>query len=833
MNLLHTILSSGSFLPHGHCYLWKPAILWAQILSNGSIGIAYVAIASMLAYLVNRGSYLPFKGMGLAFGAFIVTCGITHFFDVLVIWHPLYWLDSGVRIVTAAASVGTAIMLPPLIPRALTLARGAEAARRRGVELEAVVEDLESLYERTKQADELKTEFFANVSHELRTPLALIIGPAEKLLGAANLSAEQRRDAEVLLRNARTLKKHVDDLLDVAKLEAGRQGLRYARADAAELLRAVAAHFEGLADERGMRYTVEAPASLHAELDVDKTRRVVLNLVANAFKFTGAGGAVRCALRGSDAEIVIDVADSGPGVPPEQRALIFERFHQAESSAARRFGGTGLGLAIARDFVELQRGRLEVRDAPEGGALFRVVLPRRAPADIDVEAQAGASEAFAGDARQALAELRTLGAAPRTEASAEGPLALVVEDNADMNRFVAETLAPDYRVQQAFDGRRGLELAERLAPDLIVSDLMMPEHTGEELVAAIRKRPALDAVPILLLTAKTEEDTRVRLLRTGAQDYLTKPFSADELRARAANLVVVKRVRDVLQGEISARYEDLERLAREVTHRQRELRTALEAARVAREQAERASRIKSDFLGLISHELRSPLAVLQLQVERLELGGAGLSDEAAGVLARMRRSTRQLGELIESLLQHARLRGGPLDPALAPVDAAALAHDVIDELRERAAEKGIALELRVVEPLPALATDRALVRVVIWNLVANGVKFTKEGGVTLEVDAGGDTHRFVVADTGRGMSAAEQARVFEPFESAESMRNKHTPGLGLGLALVRDLVSAIGGTLELESAPGRGSRFTVTLPSVSKEGAAASRPNAPARGSEP
>ncbi len=384
-----------------------------------------------------------------------------------------------------------------------------------------------------------------------------------------------------------------------------------------------------------------------------------------------------------------------------------------------------------------------------------------------------------------------------------------------MNRLVAETLAPDYRVERAFDGRRGLELAERLSPDLVVSDLMMPEHGGEELVAAIRQRPALDAVPILLLTAKADEDLRVRLLRAGAQDYVTKPFSADELRARAANLVVVKRVRDVLQREISARYEDLELLAHEVTERQRELRTALEATQAAREQAERASRIKSDFLGLISHELRSPLAVLQLQLERLErleLAGAGRSEDALAILARMRRSTRQLAELIQGLLQHARLRGGRLDPVMEAVDAEALAREVVDELRERAEDKGLHLELRVTGPLPALATDRALLRVVIWNLVANGVKFTKEGGVTLEVDTVGDTHRFVVADTGRGMSAAERARVFEPFEQGEDVRNKHTPGVGLGLALVRELLAALGAGLQLESASGRGSRFTVVLP---------------------
>ncbi len=186
-------------------------------------------------------------------------------------------------------------------------------------------------------------------------------------------------------------------------------------------MRLVAAHFEGLAGERSMRFTVEAPSALPAELDVDKTRRVVLNLLSNAFKFTGAGGAVRCTLRGTEAAVVIDVADAGPGVPPEQRGVIFERFRHAEGPDSRRFGGTGLGLAIARDFVELQGGRIEVRDAPEGGALFRVELPHRAPVGIEVDAQVRASDSFDGDARQALAELRSAPGAAALSTAAEAP----------------------------------------------------------------------------------------------------------------------------------------------------------------------------------------------------------------------------------------------------------------------------------------------------------------------------------------------------------------------------------------------------------------------------
>jgi signal transduction histidine kinase len=181
--------SSEFFMPHGHCYLWQPGLLWLEACSNTLIGLSYVAIASTLSYLVFRVREIPFKAMYLAFGVFIITCGVTHFMDVWTIWTPDYWLDGTVRVVTAAASVGTAIALPPLVPKAVALVRGATAAQDRGIALETAVADL-------------------------RTPLTLILGPVAKLRSSADLTDEQRRDLDVVFRNAQMLLKHVNDLLD-------------------------------------------------------------------------------------------------------------------------------------------------------------------------------------------------------------------------------------------------------------------------------------------------------------------------------------------------------------------------------------------------------------------------------------------------------------------------------------------------------------------------------------------------------------------------------------------------------------------------------------------
>ena len=196
MPSLSELFSAEWFMPHGHCYRWEPGLVGLQVITNGAIGLAYAGIAAALVVLVRRVRDIPFKPVYVAFGTFILTCGFTHFMDIVTIWSPLYWVDGGLRASTAVASVGTAMLLPPLLPRAVALARGARAAHERGLELEGVVKQLGTLYDRTRELEALKTQFFANVSHELRTPLALILGPTEKLLGSPGLGAEQRSRAQ-------------------------------------------------------------------------------------------------------------------------------------------------------------------------------------------------------------------------------------------------------------------------------------------------------------------------------------------------------------------------------------------------------------------------------------------------------------------------------------------------------------------------------------------------------------------------------------------------------------------------------------------------------------
>ena len=420
-----------------------------------------------------------------------------------------------------------------------------EQAQRRTAEAldatESANEKITKLYEKTLELDELKSQFFANVSHELRTPLTLIMAPLERQLcppASADFPEERRKETEMMLRNARLLYRHVSDLLDAAKLEAGGMQADYARVEFAELVRGLAAHFDLTARERNIAWHVATPPAMAIEADGEKLQRILLNLLSNAFKFTPDGGAIEVRL-GADGDVaLLEVQDNGPGVPETLRAAVFERFRQVEGTANRSHGGTGLGLAIVKEFAELHGGTASVSAAPGGGALFAVRLPLKAPAGTVLHDTAGRLDPVLD--RQAVEELAVpaMAEAADTAATHDAPLVLIVEDNADMNAFIAAALRPRYRVASARDGRAGLEQALALAPDLILADVMMPVMSGDAMVLELRRQPEFAGTPIIMLTAKADDMLRVRLLKAGVQDYLNKPFAVNELLARVDGLLI-------------------------------------------------------------------------------------------------------------------------------------------------------------------------------------------------------------------------------------------------------------------------------------------------------
>ena len=465
--------------------------------------------------------------------------------------------------------------------------------------------------------------------------------------------------------------------------------------------------------------------------------------------------------------------------------------------------------------MALHEGTIGVTDAPGGGALFQVEVPLGAPEGVWVrkgsEPQAQERDAVVQGTLSELAPVNVQPVHAGEDTDTDRPLVLVVEDNPELNRFIAEVLSTDFRVRTAADGQEGLERARGLSPDLIVSDIMMPRMSGAEMIGRLREDRALDGLPILVLSAKADDALRLELLRNGAQDYVVKPFSAEELLVRVRNLVTMKRARQVLEAELALKSDNLEALARESARRKRQLEHALEETQLAREQAEAASRAKGEFLTLVSHEMNTPLTSLILTLKSVER--SGVQPENTWRLERLRQSSQRLRHLVSGIIEYSRIGSGRLDLEVESFDVGALASQVLEELVPEASEKGLKLELAVSE-VPPLRSDARLIRIVLGNLLGNAIRYTQQGQVALSLRCEARGHICEVRDTGPGIPREHWSRIFEPFEQLEPLRHKSTPGLGLGLALVKQLVEALQGQLELTSELGVGSTFRVVLPSL-------------------
>lgn len=685
-------------------------------------------------------------------------------------------------------------------------------------ELQVAQEELRALIERLRSSEAARSELFANVSHELRTPLTLIVGPLRDLVESGRYSGEDLRTLLVVLRNSQLLEKHVTDLLLVAKSEAAEAELTptYTELDLAVLLRTCASHFESAATHKRVELVVEAPAALRVEADSEMLQRAVLNLLSNAFKFTPAGGKVRCVLSADQAGLVawLSVSDSGPGVPPELRDAIFERFRRGSGTAAGKFTGFGLGLSIVRAFVDLHHGRVFVDESEEGGARFTIELPVRAPAVAHVvRGERHRSEAIPPITADLVPPPLVAERDQVREGRDERPWVLVVEDNEEMARFICRCLAEDCRTMSAPDGREALARAYERTPDLIVTDVMMPKMTGPELLAALQKDLSLRSVPVLVVSAREDDELRASLLRSGAKDYVTKPFSVHELRARVKNLIDTKRAADLLSRQVDSQRSDLVALAQAVTVHQESLHRALAEAHASREAAERASQVKSNFLRMMSHELRTPVTALQLQLELIQRSAeAPLSSKQVQLVDRMRHSSQRLLDLIELCLEYSRIESGRFEPRQVPISLNDVVQEAVNEFAGHAERKGLVLTFEAQARLPLIESDRSMLRLITVNLIGNAVKFTEQGSVAVRTAFSSGAVQIIVADTGLGIPADAQEEIFRPFRQLKDIRSQEGTGSGLGLWLVSEFVYALGGQISLQSEAASGSTFTVSFP---------------------
>ena len=488
-----------------------------------------------------------------------------------------------------------------------------------------------------------------------------------------------------------------------------------------------------------------------------------MNLLSNAIKFTPAGGIVNLSLKkyGEHAQFVI--ADTGPGIPSEFQQKIFDRFFQVDESIFRSYEGSGLGLAITKDFIELHLGSIKVGNSPNGGAQFLVELPIKSPDGTAVAKKIGHNLRDDVIAEQLVSELQLKQPAESVQAktiSLDSPTILVVEDNVEMNQYLCEILSELYLVESAKNGEEGLQKALELHPDLIVSDIMMPKMNGVELVHQIRSHLELISTPIIILTAKADDNLCVQMLKEGAQDCLIKPFSADELKARVANLILNKKVED-----------ELER-----------------------------------FIYLASHDLKSPLPAMRHLISWIEEDlGESITKESKKHFDLLRRRTTRMSALLDGLIKYS--QAGHVHMDVSKVNSKSMVQDIFHDLNPPES-----FAFRYDKDLPTFKTAKAPLQQVFSALMDNSIKHHHQshGQIDIGVQDMGNVYQFYVADDGPGIEPQYHQKIFQLFQTLKPRDVLESSGVGLSIA--KKIIESLGCSIHIRSERDKGTVFFFTWP---------------------
>ncbi len=649
--------------------------------------------------------------------------------------------------------------------------------------LQNTTASLEQAYEQLREVDRLKSEFFANISHELRTPLTLIISPVTEILRSAGPGAESNA-LKVVHRNATRLLRMIDDLLDLAKLEAGGLRLQVKDLDVGGLAKRVAENARPAAQARGIDLRFSTNGSAPEMFgDEHRVEIILTNLVGNAMKFTPESGTIDVRVIYNRAGASVEVADTGPGIPKEQQERIFDRFHQTDGSERRRAGGVGIGLSLARQLAQLHGGSITVESELGKGSTFTLFLQggkdhfreeivERREAQVDIHPSRRAEDSStvwpALDMENATAELRQ-SAWPAEQVLLDRgrlPRLLIAEDEDDLRGFIAGVMKQSYLVDAAADGAEALKLLEQNRPDLVLTDVMMPGTSGLDLCRAIKGNPSLQHIPVILLTARGEDDAALEGYDAGADDYVAKPFHTK-----------------VLQARINAH---------------------LKMRALSLQLADQARLVSAGTLAAgLAHEVKNPLNAAVNAARVLEKGGSSKvpSEKLMGVIVD---ALDRIDGVVSALGAHAR----PADGAeVVPCDV----HKAVEStlhLLEHKLREAVEVHLDFETTGDVFAPARAFNQVLL-NLVDNSIRSGAKK-IWIEVRQRDKLISVAVADDGPGVPHDVVHRIFDPFFTTRA----EGEGTGLGLHLSRRIAQECGGELRYEPRPGGGARFVMEIPAM-------------------
>ncbi len=668
----------------------------------------------------------------------------------------------------------------------------AERARIREFQL---TYELDQRNRELAELDRIKSNFYANISHEFRTPLTLILAPIEDLL-ASDLNTKSKNALRHIRDNSYRLLKLVNDLLDVQKLEEKKDFLEQQPVRLNSLLANITSTMQTLAQRKSINLDYQEPSEELVVLgDQSALEKVFINLINNAVKFTEPGGVVRVKVSSVEDQCLIEVSDTGSGISEQDLPYIFERFRQADGSDTRKHQGTGLGLALVKELTQLHDGDIKVDSELGEGTTMRVNLPRYHGA---TDADDSAREIDPVQQLHRMADQMVIqeyehepGESAVTQDRASLPRLLIVEDEPGIREYLSEIFADDYQVTVAKDGAEGLFLAQQSSVDLVILDWMLPKMDGLSICRAIKEDKQLSRIKVLLLTAKSDEKSKLDALANGADDFLTKPFSTVEIRSRIRNLWNTAQ----LQRDVEQQNQELQDTLTELKNTQGQL--------IQSEKLNALGRLSAGLL----HEVNNPLNFAFATFQLLEREESIKNDEYASELMKdIREGMERISQIVKDLKAFAYPETSDLQSEFSLQKAA-------ESAMRFTAAKSSQVEVRNEMPDWYVLGSQSHIVQVIVNLVENAIDAMLEAGtesptVTFSakrLDNGRIQIR--VSDNGPGIPKEIQNKIFDPFYTTKDVG----AGLGMGLSICHTIVSNHKGKLAIDSSDQNGTVFTFDL----------------------
>lgn len=694
--------------------------------------------------------------------------------------------------------------------------------------LDASQKELERSNKRLRELDELKGRFFANISHELRTPLTLLLAPLEALRLQAGLNSDMRlrENMDTMYANGLRLLKLINDLLDLVRLETGKLRLKIEPIDVNDFLRGLVTAVKRVAEDKGIKVLCDVALEVEKiRADPDKLEKVFLNLLFNSVKFTPAGGTIALTATPDGDHVLLKVSDTGVGIDPNHLPYIFDRFWQADDSANRKFQGTGIGLALVKELVEAHQGTVVAQSQLGEGTTITVRIPQVCSGAAGTSSDTSIilaetakttptpntpnpvvndknwlaalyrrAEMFPGfiPLRDTLRPLSAPGGGNR-------PRLLIADDEPDMLRFLETQLGEHYEIIAASDGDQAVTLASQYLPGVILCDMMLPEKDGLEVCRILRANAQTRDIPMMILTARADDETKLQCLAAGANDFLTKPFSTAEVRVRLKNLVDNNQLQKALAWQNKKLTATVEQL------KETELQLV---------QSEKMAALGRMSAGII-HEINNPINFAKTGLYTLGRKSALLPETERAdydeILKDIEEGITRVAAIVGDMRAFTHPQGGGDDDI--DVDKCLTA-----ALRFLAAEtKG---NIQVIQDLPngfTVRGNRNKLLQVFVNLLQNSIdalrhRSATDSPATIRVSAeeseGGRRIRFW--DNGPGISEENLRKIFDPFFTTKDVGQ----GTGLGLSICYRILSDSGGRITVRSQLGEFTEFCLEFPEL-------------------